>query len=82
MKRSRFPDEQTIGARREHQAGLTASESCRKPGISDATVYTWRKEYGGMKVSEAKRLKALEEGECAPEEASGGVDDGRRSARC
>lgn len=61
MKRSRFTDEQIIGILKEHQAGLSASEPCRKHGISDATVYTWRKKYGGMEVSEARRLKALEE---------------------
>ena len=61
MKRSRFSDEQVIGILKEHQAGLSAVELCRKYGISDATFYTWRKRYGGMEVSEAKRLKTLEE---------------------
>ena len=61
MKRSRFSDEQIIGILKEHQAGLSATDLCRKYGISDATFYTWRKRYGGMEVSEAKRLKALEE---------------------
>jgi putative transposase len=61
MKRSRFSDEQIIGILKEHQAGLSAAELCRKHGISDATFYTWRKKYGGMEVSEARRLKALEE---------------------
>jgi len=61
MKRSRFSDEQIIGILKEHQAGLSAEELCRKHGISDATFYTWRKKYGGMEVSEARRLKALEE---------------------
>ena len=46
---------------KEHQAGLSALELCRKYGISDATFYTWRKKYGGMEVSEARRLKSLEE---------------------
>jgi putative transposase len=46
---------------KEHQAGMTAAELCRKHGISDATFYKWRKKYGGMEVSDAKRLKALEE---------------------
>ena len=59
MKRSRFSDEQIIGILKEHQAGLSAAELCRKYGISDATFYTWRKKYGGMEVSEARRLKAL-----------------------
>ena len=61
MKRSRFSQEQIIGILKEHQAGLTPSELCRKYGISDATFYTWRKKYGGMEVSDAKRLKTLEE---------------------
>ena len=61
MKRSRFSDEQIIGILKEHQAGLSATELCRKHGISDATFYKWRSKYGGMEVSEAKRLKALEE---------------------
>ena len=61
MKRSRFSEEQIIGILKEHQAGLSAPELCRKYGISDATFYTWRKKYGGMDVSDAKRLKALEE---------------------
>ena len=61
MKRSRFSEEQIIGILKEHQAGLSAAEFCRKHGISDATFYTWRKKYGGMEVSDAKRLKALEE---------------------
>ena len=61
MKRSRFSDEQIIGILKEHKAGLSAAELCRKYGISDATFYTWRKKYGGMEVSETRRLKALEE---------------------
>jgi putative transposase len=61
MKRSRFTDEQIIGILKDYQAGLSAMELCRKYGISDATFYTWRKKYGGMEVSEAKRLRALEE---------------------
>lgn len=61
MKRSRFSNEQIIGILKENQAGLSALELCRKYGISDATFYTWRKKYGGMEVSEARRLKSLEE---------------------
>lgn len=61
MKRSRFTDEQIIGILKEHQAGLSAPELCRKRGISDATFYTLRKKYGGTAVSEARRLKAFEE---------------------
>jgi putative transposase len=60
MKRSRFTEEQIIGILKEHQAGVSATELCRKHGVSDATFYTWRKKYGGLEVSEARRLKALE----------------------
>lgn len=61
MKRSRFTEEQIIGILKEHQTGLSAAELCRKHGISDATFYNWRSKYGGMEVSEAKRLKQLED---------------------
>ena len=61
MRRSRFSDDQIIGILKEHQAGLSAVELCRKYGVSDATFYKWRSKYGGMDVSEAKRLKSLEE---------------------
>ena len=60
MKRSRFSEEQIIGILKEHQAGLVAKELCRKHGISDATFYKWRSKYGGMEVSDARRLKTLE----------------------
>ena len=59
--KKRFSEEQIIGILKEHQAGLSATELCRKYGVSDATFYKWRSKYGGMDVSEAKRLKALEE---------------------
>ena len=60
MKRSRFTEEQIIGILKEHQAGLGAKDLCRKHGVSDATFYKWRSKYGGMEVSDAKKLKALE----------------------
>ena len=60
MKRSRFSEGQIIGILKEHQAGLSAADLCRKYGISDATFYKWRSKFGGMDVSDAKRLKALE----------------------
>jgi len=60
MKRSRFREEQIIGILKEHQAGLSAKDLCRKHGISDATFYKWRSRYGGMEVSDARRLKTLE----------------------
>ncbi len=61
MKRSRFTAEQIIGVLKEHRAGLSAAALCRKHGISDATFYNWRSRFGGMEVSEAKRLKQLED---------------------
>ena len=60
MKRSRFTEEQIIGILKEHQAGLSAADLCRKHGISDATFYNWRSKYGGMEVSDAKKLSSLE----------------------
>ena len=60
MKRSRFTEEQVIGILKEHQAGLGAKELCRKHGVSDATFYKWRAKFGGMEVSDTKKLKALE----------------------
>lgn len=60
-KKARFTQAQIIGLLKEHQAGVAAADLCRKHGISDATFYTWRSKYGGMEVSEARRLKALEE---------------------
>lgn len=61
MKKARFTQDQIIGILKEHQAGATAADLCRRHGISDATFYTWRSKYGGLEVSEARRLKALEE---------------------
>lgn len=61
MKRTRFTEEQIIGVLKEHQAGLGAAELCRKHGISPATFYQWRSRYGGLEVSEARRLRSLEE---------------------
>jgi putative transposase len=61
MKRSRFTQEQIIGVLKEHQAGATAPDLCRKHGISEATFYAWRSKYGGMEVSDARKLKGLEE---------------------
>ncbi len=60
MKR-RFTDEQIIGMIKEHEAGVKASDLCRKYGISDATFYKYKAKFGGMTVSDAKKLRALEE---------------------
>jgi putative transposase len=61
MKRSRFSEEQIIGILKEHEAGIPVSDLCRKHGVSDASIYKWKARFGGMDVSEAKRLKALED---------------------
>ncbi len=59
MKRKRFTEEQIIGVLKEHELGAKAGDLCRKHGISEATLYNWKSKFGGMDVSEAKRLKQL-----------------------
>lgn len=61
MKPSRFTEEQIIGILREHDAGAKTADVCRKHGISSATFYKWKAKYGGLDVSDAKRLKSLED---------------------
>jgi putative transposase len=61
MKRSRFSEEQIIGILKEQEAGVPVAELCRRHGVSDASIYKWKAKYGGMDVSETKRLRALEE---------------------
>ena len=61
MKRSRFTEDQIIGILKEHEAGVPVADLCRKHGVSNASIYKWKAKYGGMDVSEARRLKALED---------------------
>ncbi len=59
MKRTRFSEEQIIGVLKEHEAGAKTADLARKHAVSEATLYNWKAKFGGMEVSEAKRLKAL-----------------------
>jgi putative transposase len=61
MKRARFTEEQMIGVLGEHEGGAKTADLARKHGVSEATLYNWRAKYGGLDVSEAKRLKQLED---------------------
>lgn len=60
MKRSRFTEEQIISILKEHEAGAKTADLCRRHGMSEATIYNWKARFGGMDVSEARRLKVLE----------------------
>lgn len=61
MKRSRFNEEQIIGILKEQEAGMATADVCRKHGVSTATFYKWKSRYGGLEVSEARRLKAFKD---------------------
>ena len=61
MKKSRFTEEQIIAALKEHERGGTANEICRRLGVSTQTFYRWKVKYGGMEVSQARRLREVEE---------------------
>ena len=60
MKRKRHTEEQIIAIPKEHEAGVKTADLCRKHGISEASFYNWKAKYGGLEVSEAKRLRGLE----------------------
>jgi|GEM_PF-1224513 len=62
MKRSRFSEQQIIGILKEHEAGVSFADLCRKHSVSDASIYKWKAKFGGMDVSKAKRLNTLEPG--------------------
>ena len=61
MKQSRFSEEQIIGLLKQNEAGVAATQLCREQGISESTFYKWKSRFGGLDVSEAKRLRQLEE---------------------
>ena len=61
MKRSRFSEEQIIAILKEQESGISVVDLCRKHGVSDASIYKWKAKFGGMEVSEARRLRSLED---------------------
>ena len=61
MKRSRFSEEQIIAILKEQESGVSVADLCRKHGVSDASIYKWKAKFGGLEVSDARRLRALED---------------------
>lgn len=74
MKRGCFSDEQITGIFKEHEAGISVADLCRKRGGSDVGIYKWKAKFGGMDVSEDKRLETLWRQKCAPKEILGRCD--------
>ena len=80
MKKSRYTEEQIIGILKQHEAGVKTADLCREHGISAATSYGWKSKFGGMEVSEAQRLKAMEDENRRSEAAGGGAEPAWRGA--
>jgi putative transposase len=80
VRKSLFTEKQIIGVLKEQEAGLAVAELCRKHGISQQTPYRWKAKYGGLEVSEARRLRELEEENRAAQACLGRVDAGQSGA--
>ena len=72
MKRSRFSEEQIIAILKQQESGVATADVCREHGISSATFYKWKSKFGGLEVSDARRLKALEEENAKPKKVLAG----------
>ncbi len=80
MKRTRFSEEQIIGVLKEAEAGAKTADLARRHGVSEATIYNWKSKYGGLEVSEAKRLRALEDENAQAQAVAGRCDAGQGCA--
>jgi putative transposase len=80
MKKSRYSEEQIIGILKQHEAGVKTADLCREHGISAATFYGWKSKFGGMDVSEAARLRQMEDENPPAEAAGGGFEPGQGDA--